>query len=91
MSFTAFKVKNIPPPGKKRVGDWLNMRVRTKCEMANGYATIPAGALATVTGTGNGLWLKIDPCPHCGISVNITRVHGSDVEPIDVAQSGAVA
>lgn len=78
-----FKVKNIPPPGKKRIGDWLGLRVKLKREMTNGYATFPVGAQAVVQGTGNGLHLKFDPCQCCGIAGHITRIHGRDVEVID--------
>jgi len=83
MAFHAFKVKNIPPPGKKRIGDWTGMTVRTKRSLQNSLAAIPAGTICVVTGIGNGLELTAAPCKCCGVSIIITRVHGSDVEPTE--------
>ncbi|MGX5885196.1 hypothetical protein MJ546_33715, partial [Burkholderia gladioli] len=77
------KIRNVPPPGKKLIRDWLGMRVRTKRVMRNGYVEIPAGTLATVDGIGVGLELKIDPCSCCGMRAYISRIHGNDVEPIE--------
>ncbi|WP_141755119.1 hypothetical protein [Burkholderia plantarii] len=83
MTVRTNKIRNVPAPGKKLIRDWKGMRVRTLRVMRNGYVEIPAGSLATVTGIGVGLELKIDPCPCCGMQAYIVRIHGSDVEPIE--------
>ncbi|VWC79493.1 hypothetical protein BLA39750_01089 [Burkholderia lata] len=85
------KIKNIPPPGKKLIRDWIDMRVRTKEVMRNGYVEIPAGSTATVAGIGVGLELKFDPCTCCGMRAFITRVHGSAVEPASTSPVPAIA
>lgn len=87
MTVRTNKIRNVPPPGKKLIRDWLGMRVRTKEAMRNGYVEIPAGSLATVDGIGVGLELKVDPCQCCGMKAIISRVHGSKVEPIGEAET----
>jgi hypothetical protein len=84
-----FKVRNVPPPGKKRIADWMGLRVAIKTEMTNGYATFPAGCTAVVAGVGNGLHLKFDPCNCCGIAGHLMRVHGSEVKVIDTESTGS--
>ncbi|MDN7577444.1 hypothetical protein QZM25_33045 [Burkholderia contaminans] len=91
MTVRTNKIKNIPPPGKKLIRDWIDMRVRTKEVMRNGYVEIPAGSTATVTGIGVGLELKFDPCTCCGMRAFITRVHGSAVEPVSTSPAPAIA
>jgi|GEM_PF-2405963 len=79
-----FKMRLAPPPGKKKIGDWHGLRVRTLHEMSNGWGTIPAGTVATVescTG-GVGLTLRSEPCKCCGLRVLISRVHNSEVEVV---------
>jgi hypothetical protein len=83
MTMRAFKVKNVPPPGSKKVGDWLDKHVKLKRAMTNGYATFPVGAKGVVTSTGNGLTIKLEACPCCGIRGWLSRIHGSDVELIE--------
>ncbi|MDK0999553.1 hypothetical protein ACO2TQ_35105 [Burkholderia sp. OKR4-1] len=91
MTVRTNKIKNIPPPGKKLIRDWIDMRVRTKEVMRNGYVEIPAGSTATVTGIGVGLELKFDPCTCCGMRAFISRVHGSAVEPVSTSPAPAIA
>lgn len=91
MTVRTNKIKNIPPPGKKLIRDWIDMRVRTKEVMRNGYVEIPAGSTATVTGIGVGLELKFDPCTCCGMRAFIRRVHGSAVEPVSTSPAPATA
>lgn len=86
MTVRTNKIRNVPPPGKKLIRDWIGMRVRTREVMRNGYVEIPAGATAEVTGIGVGLELKVDPCTCCGMRAFITRVHGNDVEPIAMGE-----
>lgn len=75
-------MRNIPPPGHKRIRDWLNKRVKMRNNLINDYYRIPAGAVMTVThvskGVG-GLHLESDPCACCGVAARIAGIHGDEV------------
>lgn len=73
-------MRNNPPPGSRRVGDWLDMRVRTKTELRNGYAVVPAGSTGTIDGITPGLSILFDACPCCGVKVRMSRLSSNDVE-----------
>lgn len=68
-----------PPPGKRLVSDWRGLTVITRREMKNGMHTIPAGTRMKVDGVSPGLTLESEPCPHCGVSARISRVHPDSV------------
>ncbi|WP_155646902.1 hypothetical protein [Burkholderia territorii] len=89
MTVRTNKIRDVPPPGKKLIRDWLGMRIRTKEVMRNGYVEMAAGSIATVTGIGVGLELKFEPCSCCGMRAFMTRIHGSAVEPIGIDDTGA--
>ncbi len=65
--------------------DWIGRKVRVRRTMVNGLMEIPAGAIATVRKNLGGLDLTSEPCPHCGIKINIRKVKEFDVEllPLD--------
>ena len=78
------RLKNVPPPGKKLIGDWRNMRVKTLRSMRNGAAELPAGTIATVMSTSTtGFTLHTDKCKCCGVVVIISRISSHDVEPLE--------
>ncbi len=70
-----------PPPGKRLVAEWAGLRVRSRVPMRNSLGEVPAGTLFTVESSigGTGLHLKTSPCPHCGISMRISKVSDQDV------------
>lgn len=80
-------MKNVPPPGSKRIGDWEGKTVRIRNEMKNGVGVIPAGTVCKVesVGGGTGLQLRLPQCPCCGVAFFITRVHGSQLELVNEA------
>ena len=41
-------MRNIPPPGHKRVRDWLGKTVELRHDVQNNYYRIPAGTVMTV-------------------------------------------
>lgn len=73
---------NKPPPGHKRVRDWVGMTVETTRDIANGWGTIPAGTRCVVTYAYAGLSLRCDPCECCGAQMTIKSVSSSAVRPI---------
>ncbi len=82
------RMTSKPPPGKKRVADWEGLRVRLVVPIKNGATALPVGLLATVehAGSGQGLCLKSEPCPHCGVAVFIRKVLSTDVEVVEGGQ-----
>lgn len=75
-------MRTAPPPGSKRVRDWIGKRVRLVRAIANGWGEYPAGTAATVDDALSGLGLKGEGCPHCGVRMFIRRVDPADVEVI---------
>lgn len=75
-------MRTPPPPGKKLVSDWLNVHVKLKRDMGNGNGRWPKGTKATVVSAGGGLRIASDKCPHCGVSLYMSRVHPDDLEII---------
>lgn len=68
------------PPGGKRVGDWVGLRVRSKVALRNGNSELPAATVYRVTYARSGLTLESETCACCGIKQYIRRVHPRDVE-----------
>lgn len=61
--------------------DFVGRTVRTKRELQNGFMTIPVGTICRVDRRPNvGASLTSDPCPHCGMKVNVGRVQDWDFE-----------
>lgn len=81
----SFKMRLAPPPGGKFIREWNGKKIRTKRDLTNGWGTVKAGTVCTVSGGigGVGLTLKADSCPCCGLRALISRVHSSDVEVVD--------
>ena len=74
------RLNSKPPPGKKHVADWVGLKVRTKRQLHNGVASIPAGTVCDVVSTGPGLKLWGGKCRRCGMRPYITHVDTRDVE-----------
>jgi hypothetical protein len=72
-----------PPPGYKRVCDWIGKTVRTTEVLKNGWMEIPIGTVCAVTDARSGLRLCTDPCAHCGVRVYINKVPPHTVEMIN--------
>lgn len=69
--------------------DWVGARVKTLHTMENGYARIPEGSTATVTGVSRGLYLTFDYCNCCGMGVKISRVRPEHLEIIELKRAEA--
>ncbi len=68
----------------KRMRDWVGAKVRTKGEMSNSWAKLPAGSVATVTFVSRGFDLTFDACSCCGVEVKISRVRPEHLEIIEL-------
>ncbi|KKN36053.1 hypothetical protein LCGC14_0777480 [marine sediment metagenome] len=72
--------------------DWIGRRVRALRALSHGrfvdgrshHMAIPEGKILTVTHSWNGLTLRTDPCPSCGVRLFITRVSEHDVELLPI-------
>lgn len=82
--YSSHRMKTTPPPGYKFVRDWHGLRVRVIEPLSNGWMYVPVGSTAIVKSClgGTGLTLTCDPCPHCGISMLISRVPSRAVEVV---------
>lgn len=67
----------------RRKSEWVGMLVRLRRDLANGWATFPAGTEAMVVDSFGGLALVSAPCDHCGVVVSINKVPIPAVEPIE--------
>jgi len=54
--------------------------VRSRREMRNGYAVLPAGTLFTVRRRFSGYDLDSHPCDRCGVQIRISRVGDAALE-----------
>lgn len=61
------------------------LRARTTRELSNGWATIAAGTLVTITGKRSGLTIRTERCPHCSVAVHMTKVRPEDLELVEAA------
>lgn len=55
-------------------------KVRTLTKLRNGWMTIPIGTICEITRKYKGFALKSEPCKHCGLQANISRVPCREVE-----------
>lgn len=62
------------------MADWIGMRVRTLYAMENGYAKMPAGSVALVTGVSRGFYLEFASCSCCSMTVKVSRVRPEHLE-----------
>jgi hypothetical protein len=77
---TTFRVLN--PPKLKR--DYVGRTVRLLQAIENGYYTIPAGSICTITQQSHkGSHLKVEACNHCGVEAKISRVANSLFEFVE--------
>ena len=60
----------------------LGTKVRGLVPLSNAIMTIPTGTVFTIERKFNGLWLKSEPCPACGVSVKINYVDPAEVEAL---------
>jgi len=68
---------------KMRDREFRGRKVKTTRVLTNGWCIIPLGTVCTVTGKFGGLDFVSDPCPQCGVRVNISRVSPEDVDLVD--------
>lgn len=64
----------------RRKKDWEGRIVRARCEMTNGYVTVPAGTFFTVHRNYGGLEMVSEACSCCGMKAWFRKVRESDVE-----------
>lgn len=61
--------------GMKRAGDWKGQRVELTRDIGNGYCSVPAGYVGTITQQGStGLTFEGDPCGCCKVKPRLTRL-----------------
>lgn len=61
--------------GMKRAGDWKGQRVELVREIGNGFCSLPAGYVGTITQQGStGLTFEGDPCGCCKVKPRVTRL-----------------
>ena len=58
-------------------------RVRSLVPMANRLGELPAGTIYEILGNQAGLYLRSEPCGHCGFQQNINKVQPEEVEWAD--------
>jgi hypothetical protein len=58
---------------------WMQQKVKSIKRLQNGRFDIPKGTIFSIERKFNGFSLISEPCPHCGISVRITRVQTWDL------------
>ena len=54
--------------------EWVGAKVRSKHAMRNACASLPAGTLFEVEHKWGRLFLRSEPCAHCGVSVRINKI-----------------
>lgn len=82
-------MNNRPPPGKKRISDWLGMRVQSVVPLATSLGELPAGTKWTVIEAFHGLSIKSDGCACCGLQMFVRHVETKDVMPVQPPQREA--
>lgn len=85
MTVSVLHMRLKPPPGGKLVRDWNGKKVRLLRACTSGWGTMPVGTLGTVTGAGNGVGLEFTstPCPHCGVTMRMTKLSDIDVQVVE--------
>lgn len=78
-------MRTAPPPGSRRVADWVGRRVRSRVLLGNGIGSCPPGTVFTVTDARGGLSLEAEPCATCRTQFRIRRVSPSQVDLVDEA------
>lgn len=78
----------IKPP--KRMYEWHNAIVELARPAANSLGELPAGTRGVVRKAGRGLDFKSDPCPHCGLRVNISAMRPDHFIIIELAPNEPV-
>ena len=72
----------VKPP--KRMSDWVGAHVKTLYAMENGYAKIPSGSVAVVTGVSRGFNLEFAPCSCCSMTIKASRVRPEHLEIVEL-------
>jgi len=75
-------MRTRPPPGSRRVIDWIGRRVRLLRDIRTTVSTIPRGATGRVTAARSGISVDFDACPHCGVGARVRDLAAHDVEVI---------
>jgi len=63
--------------------DMIGKRVRSTREIGNRLGSLPEGTEFTIRGKQGGLELESNPCPQCGMRLNVAKVSPTHVELID--------
>ncbi|MBB4861595.1 hypothetical protein HNP46_000406 [Pseudomonas nitritireducens] len=72
----------VPHPKLKR--EYVGRLVRTTKELRNGWGSIPAGTVATVTSQSpKGSFIEAEPCGCCGIKAFMSYLGVDDIEFIE--------
>lgn len=74
----------------RRMADWVGSRVKTLYAMENGYAKMPAGSVAVVTGVSRGFNLEFAPCSCCSMTVKVSRVRPEHLEIVELISAERV-
>lgn len=69
----------------KRLWDWVGLVVRTKVDMRNGTASVPAGSLGLVIHQRGGAEVQFESCECCGVAVRMSKINLSHLDPIERA------
>lgn len=64
--------------------DYSGAKVRTLRDLKNGWCSVQAGTVMTVSNWSGGLFLWGEPCGCCGVRVSMSKVPLSDVELIEL-------
>jgi len=61
---------------------WIGVRLRSLRPIVTRIAELPAGTLWTVEQKFGGFAVVSDPCPHCGIKVNVVKAQPQAFERV---------
>lgn len=79
--------RSKPPPGKKRIGDWVGMVVLLKRDVRSSRIMLPAGTVVRVCGTTPG-GVNIEVPGRSRAEAYVRQVPTDALEPIGHTQGG---
>lgn len=76
---------NLPDEAKLGIAN-AGRRARTRCDLGNVYARIPAGSEGVATRTWrSGVSMEFDPCGKCGISLHLSHISRRNIDLLPIA------
>jgi hypothetical protein len=63
--------------------EWKKRKVRTLVVLINSQIQIPKGTICSIIRKAGGFTLHASECPHCGVSVYISKVSPRDVTVVE--------